>query len=228
VLISTLLGWGHAGCFLSKYCIGGKSVAASRVNLFLAPPHSSPARPARFFSCTSEHIEGFWNVTDFKTIRKTIRIFAKVAKMSFARIKSCIWSWARPVATGGFGGLSLPNKAPCPPNWSMKHYKSVEFLSNFNVKPPLHKRKAYPRKRKASLLTTFWRLLWAETRFFSFCLTCSSFQVNYGIIRTICFLRNEIAVLFLWFSEKIDRRSSSNQPRKEWKPVSARKRTFAK
>jgi len=30
----------------------------------------------------------------------------------------------------------------------MKHYKSVEFLSNLNVKPPL-------RKRTAPLFTTF-------------------------------------------------------------------------
>ena len=30
---------------------------------------------------------------------------------------------------GGFGGLSLPN-------WNMKHYKLVEFLSKLNVKPP--------------------------------------------------------------------------------------------
>jgi len=32
----------------------------------------------------------------------------------------------------------------------MKHYKSAEFLSNLNVKPPLH-------KRNAPLFTTFWR-----------------------------------------------------------------------
>ena len=41
-----------------------------------------------------------------------------------------------PVVTGGFGGLSAPNKAPSPPNWNMKQYKLVEFFSNFNVKPP--------------------------------------------------------------------------------------------
>jgi len=39
----------------------------------------------------------------------------------------------------------------------MKHYKLVEFFSNFNVKPPLHERKAPPHKCKAPLLTTFWR-----------------------------------------------------------------------
>jgi len=31
----------------------------------------------------------------------------------------------------------------------MKRYKLVEFLSNLNVKPPLHERKAPPHKRKA-------------------------------------------------------------------------------
>jgi len=44
-----------------------------------------------------------------------------------------------PVATGmDFVGLAPPNKAPRHPkfpNWNMKHYKSVEFLSNLNVKP---------------------------------------------------------------------------------------------
>ena len=33
-------------------------------------------------------------------------------------------------------GLAPPNKAPSPPNWNLKPYKSVEFLSIFNVKPP--------------------------------------------------------------------------------------------
>jgi len=36
----------------------------------------------------------------------------------------------------------------------MKHYKLVEFLSNLNVNPPLHERKAPPHKRKAP----YWRL----------------------------------------------------------------------
>ena len=51
---------------------------------------------------------------------------------------------------GGFGGLNPPNKAPSPPNLYMKHHNLVEFLSNLNVKSPLH-------KRKAPLLTPFWR-----------------------------------------------------------------------
>jgi len=33
-------------------------------------------------------------------------------------------------------GLAPPNKAPSPSNLNMKHYKLVEILSNFNVKPP--------------------------------------------------------------------------------------------
>ena len=45
------------------------------------------------------------------------------------------------VATGGFGGLS-------PPNSNMKHYKLVEFLSNFNFKPPSTNVKPPPHKRK--------------------------------------------------------------------------------
>jgi len=37
----------------------------------------------------------------------------------------------------------------------MKHYKSVEFLSNFGMSSPLH-------KRKVSLLKTFWRRFWSK------------------------------------------------------------------
>jgi len=55
---------------------------------------------------------------------------------------------------GGFGGLSPTTKAPSPPNWNMKHYKSVEFLLSLNVKPPVHKRQALPLKPKAR----YWRL----------------------------------------------------------------------
>ena len=36
----------------------------------------------------------------------------------------------------GFGGLSTPKQcSKPPPNWNMKHYKLVKFLSNLNVKP---------------------------------------------------------------------------------------------
>ena len=43
---------------------------------------------------------------------------------------------AVPSPRGDFGGLSPPNKAPSPPNWNMKRYKSVEFLSIFRVSSP--------------------------------------------------------------------------------------------
>jgi len=36
-----------------------------------------------------------------------------------------------------FEGLAPPNKAPSPPNEIMKHYKLVEFLSNFRMSSPL-------------------------------------------------------------------------------------------
>jgi len=41
----------------------------------------------------------------------------------------------------------------------MKHYKSVEFLSNLNVKPHLHKHKP-PRTNVKPVLTTYWRRFW--------------------------------------------------------------------
>jgi len=49
-----------------------------------------------------------------------------------------------------FVGLSTTNKAPSPPNWNTKDYKSVAFLSIFRMPSPLH-------KRKAPLLKIFWR-----------------------------------------------------------------------
>ena len=37
---------------------------------------------------------------------------------------------------GSFGGLSSSKQSSKPPNWNMKHYKLVEFLSDSNVNPP--------------------------------------------------------------------------------------------
>jgi len=47
-----------------------------------------------------------------------------------------------PSTRGSFGGLSPPNKAPSPPNWDMKHYKSVECFQILECQ-------AIPKKRKA-------------------------------------------------------------------------------
>jgi len=90
-----------------------------------------------------------------------------------------------PSPRAGFGGLSSPpNQAPSPPNWNTKHYKLREFLSNLNVKPALH-------ERKAPLLTAFSRrfclIPWHRS-----CLTCIIFyrwylrlQYNLGT-RALC------------------------------------------
>jgi len=62
---------------------------------------------------------------------------------------------AVPSPRGALVGLSSSNKAPSPPNWNMKHYKLVEYLSNLNVKPPRTNVKSSPHKRKAP---PYWRL----------------------------------------------------------------------
>ena len=54
-----------------------------------------------------------------------------------------------PSPQGGFGGLSCPNKGLSPPNWNVKHYKSVEVLSIFRMTSP------HPQNRKGSL---YWKL----------------------------------------------------------------------
>jgi len=41
-----------------------------------------------------------------------------------------------PSPWGAMVGLSLPNKVPSHPNRNMKHYKTLEILSIFNIKPP--------------------------------------------------------------------------------------------
>ena len=52
-------------------------------------------------------------------------------------VRSPVLPLVSPVATGGFGGRRPPaNKAPSPLNCNMKHYKSVEFLSNFQCQAP--------------------------------------------------------------------------------------------
>ena len=59
-----------------------------------------------------------------------------------------VHSLLSPVATGGVGalvGLAPPEQSSKPPNWNMKHYKSVEFLSIFRMS-------SSPNKRKAPLL----------------------------------------------------------------------------
>jgi len=45
---------------------------------------------------------------------------------------------------GSLAGLSPQTKLQDPPNWNLKHSKSVEFLSIFIVKRLLHERKAPP------------------------------------------------------------------------------------
>jgi len=56
----------------------------------------------------------------------------------------CHWHTV-PSPRGGFGGLSPPNKAPSPRKLKYETlYKLVEVLSNLNVKPSLHERKAPP------------------------------------------------------------------------------------
>jgi len=38
-----------------------------------------------------------------------------------------------PSPRGAFGGLATQTKFQAPPNWLMKHYRSVDFLSNFRM-----------------------------------------------------------------------------------------------
>jgi len=85
--------------------------------------------------------------TNVVNILKYVAIFAKYCNsFTWSNLNSKSFTFKQ----GGFGDLAPINKAPIPPNWNIKHYESVEFLSKLNVKPPLH-------KRKTPLLMTFWR-----------------------------------------------------------------------
>jgi len=61
---------------------------------------------------------------------------------------------AVPSPRGDFWGFIPHKQSSNPPNWNMKHYKLVEFLSIFRVSRPPHKPKAPPEKRKAP----YWKL----------------------------------------------------------------------
>ena len=45
---------------------------------------------------------------------------------------------------GGSSGLIPPNKAPSPPNWNVKHYRSVELLSIFTMSSTPEKTQSRP------------------------------------------------------------------------------------
>jgi len=101
-----------------------------------------------------------------------------------------------PSPRGALVCLSPQTKLQASPNWNLKHYKSVEFLSILNVKPTLPERKPPPHKRKASLLTTFWRRFCLRWHEFSSCTSTNkraqilswSCQKAYGssFIRSCC------------------------------------------
>ena len=65
------------------------------------------------------------------------------------------WFDTVPSPRGALVELASQTKLQVPPNRNMKHYKLVEFLSNLNVKPPPHERKAPPRTRKTPLIDDF-------------------------------------------------------------------------
>jgi len=44
--------------------------------------------------------------------------------------------WAVPLPRGILVGLITPNEVTSPQNRNMKHYKSLEFLSNFQYQAP--------------------------------------------------------------------------------------------
>ena len=75
-------------------------------------------------------------------------------KHGVAKLASCPGDHPVPSPRGGFCGLSPPDKAPSPPNWNMKHYESMEFLSIFSVKPPATNAK--PPRRNAK--SPYWKL----------------------------------------------------------------------
>ena len=118
---------------------------------------------------------------DLKLVLGLFRFVAIPGWASFKlqpRVAVCVDQWCTtfsplPVALhlfqsrrnrGASVGLASPNKAPIPPNWNMKHCKSVEVWSTFKMSNPLY-------KWKASLLKTFnssGLFLWISSRYFYF------------------------------------------------------------
>ena len=57
---------------------------------------------------------------------------------------SILRALSSPIATGRIWWACSPKQSTKPPNRNMKHYKPLEFLSNFNFTPPRHKRTKAP------------------------------------------------------------------------------------
>ena len=59
-----------------------------------------------------------------------------------------------PVAKGGYWGLNPPNKAPSPPNWNVKHYKSVSSVNFQSVESPCKN----PKPPRKNAKRPYWKL----------------------------------------------------------------------
>jgi len=66
-----------------------------------------------------------------------------------------------PVTTGRLWWAYPPNKAPSTPKLKFETLKISGIFVKFECQAPLQERKAPRYKRKAPLLTTFWRRFWA-------------------------------------------------------------------
>ena len=90
---------------------------------------------------------------------------AKVHDLQYAFCSQyCIW--ASPVATGGLLGAYPPQtRLQAPPNWNMKHYKSVEILSYFRVSNPPRTNAKPPRRNAKPPIGNFLAtiLTWARS-----------------------------------------------------------------
>jgi len=86
-----------------------------------------------FFKFKSDTTILFQRFMFFKFKSDTTILFQnQIEKLTGLKSKSCL----NPKQSRRHGGLSPP------PNWNMKHYKSVELLSLFTVSSPKQKRKA--------------------------------------------------------------------------------------
>jgi len=99
------------------------SISTKRLNTIRTTASGTTLHIINQTECATQHItnsrEQTWIISEFDERQFHSRT-TQTHRQYFARTS--------PVATGGFGGLTPPNKTSSPPNWNNKHYKSGVFV----------------------------------------------------------------------------------------------------
>jgi len=135
-------------CYLFNIVLGINIPNSSDIMLW-----ASRARSMHFCHIAASCLLTYISIAFCTLHYGSIRCLVPSSNLSTHLYVANLRSVPSPPGEGALVGLAPPKQSSKPPNWNMKHYKSEEFLSNFNIMPPLHERKAPPRKRNPP----YWR-----------------------------------------------------------------------